>query len=138
MKTNYLFFRVSLFDTAAQCLGVVRGRDSINAVAPNVRAQLGQRESRVVRDDALAQLRTWLAGLAILGGASTKVEIANRCTDFLGQSFTLCRGRLLEVGLEVHLATNRSGVVARIDQNDLLSKRNREPGQIFLHVDQND
>ncbi|MFM0306245.1 hypothetical protein P0D71_00425 [Paraburkholderia sp. RL17-383-BIF-A] len=111
---NHLF----LFAISNRRLNVVARRDRVKPIPPDVRPQLGQREARVMRDNALAQF-----GSRFSSPARAQVQIVDACLDRSGESFALSGLGRLEVGSEVHASI--------IDHFDLLK-------QIFLHVDQND
>jgi hypothetical protein len=99
-------------------LHVVARCDSVKPISPNVRTKLLQREPRIMRDNALAQLRARFPS-----AARAEVEVVDARLDRKSESFALSGLGRLEIGSEVH--------APMIDQIDLLK-------QIFLHVDQND
>jgi len=78
-------------------LDVIRSRSSVDTIAPDVRAQLGESESLIVRDDA--QTEGW-ARLALADRAV--VEIVRLRIHSFGECLALGRLGDKEVGAQVH------------------------------------
>lgn len=138
VKTVHLGHHPGFFGLAARrparvWLNIVARRDGINAIAPDVGAKFSERESRVMSDNAFAEVWSRLARTA-----RAEVQVVDVGSDRVGEQFPFGGLGRFEEGTEVHVATNQSECVANIDQKDLRIKRFALPLQIFLHVDQND
>jgi hypothetical protein len=127
------FFGLSAGRTARIRLNIVTRRDSFDAVAPDVGTKFGEREARVVSDNALAKL-----GARFSRPARAQVQVVDLGANGRSECFALGGLRVLEKGAKVHVATNRSECGASIDQKDLHNQGENALRQIFLHVDQND
>lgn len=98
-------------------LCIVTSCDAINPISPDVGTQLGESESRIKCDNALAEVGPQLA---LTTGAH--VEVVDIDSERVSELFALCRLRIQEVGSEVHGATKDSEDVAIIEQKGVLSK----------------
>lgn len=104
-------------------LGVIRRRDGFDAVPPEIGAQLGERESGVCRDHALAQIRAGATRLSCFRSAGAQVQVTDRCSDRFRKLLALVGSRDLEEVLEVHMAAVKSSFrSAIIDHKDIRCK----------------
>lgn len=108
-------------------LSVIGCGSSIDAVAPDVRAQLAKSEAGVMRDDAQAQCR---ARLALANGAV--VEVVHLRIHSFSECLALGRPGDEEVGAKVHVYTGVVDVLRFIIYHNGLCM------QTFLDVYQKD
>jgi hypothetical protein len=99
-------------------LSVIRRRSRVDAIAPDIRAKLGERESRLRCHKPHAHGGT---GFSLSG--RTEIEVIDARSDSFSKDLAFRRARVQEVISKIHGAT--VGLVVRsliIDQNDLLSQ----------------
>lgn len=104
-------------DRANGRLGVIASHHGVDAVAPDVRAKLGECEARIKSDNTFAEIGSQLA---LTAGAH--VEVVDIDFERLGELFALRWLREKEVGSEVHVTTRKAEGRVIIEQKGVLSK----------------
>lgn len=97
------FFGFSGIPPADWRLNVVRSVYRLNSIAPHVGSKLGERESRVMGDDALAKI-----GSRLPLTPRAQIEVVDVRSDSVGEQLSIGRLGCLKVGSEIHVATNQS------------------------------